>query len=80
MKKGCSLFAVSLVLCFLSIGVAYAWQPNKPVEFVVPAGSGGGADQMARFVSPLVQKYNLSPKPWIVINKSGGRAQKGLCM
>ena len=25
-----------------------AWEPTKPVEFVVPAGTGGGADQMAR--------------------------------
>ena len=27
-----------------------AWEPAKPVEFVVPAGTGGGADQMARFI------------------------------
>ena len=67
----------SLVLCFLSIGIADAWQPTKPVEFIVPAGAGGGADQMARFVSPLVQKYNLSPKPWVVINKSGGAGAEG---
>ena len=24
---------------------AAAWEPEKPVEFVVPAGTGGGADQ-----------------------------------
>ena len=46
-----------LVLGFLSIGIAdAAWQPTKPVEFVVPAGAGGGADVMARFVSPLITK------------------------
>ena len=67
----------SLVLCLLSMNTAHAWQPNKPVEFVVPAGAGGGADQMARFVSPLVSKYNLSPKPWVVINKSGGAGAEG---
>ena len=67
-----------LVLCFLSIGIAdAAWQPTKPVEFVVPAGSGGGADQMARFISPLISKHNLSPKPFIVINKSGGAGAEG---
>ena len=27
-----------------------AWEPTKPVEFIVPAGTGGGADQMARFI------------------------------
>ncbi len=67
----------SLVMLFVTIGTADAWQPNKPVEFVVPAGSGGGADQMARFISPLVSKYKLCPTPWIVINKSGGAGAEG---
>ena len=26
------------------------WEPTKTVEFIVPAGTGGGADQMARFI------------------------------
>lgn len=59
------------------MGTANAWQPEKPVEFIVPAGTGGGADVMARFVSPLISKYNLSPKPFIVINKSGGAGAEG---
>jgi putative tricarboxylic transport membrane protein len=71
------VFICVLVFCFFSIGIADAWQPNKPVEFVVPAGSGGGADQMARFISPLIAKYKLCPTPWIVINKSGGAGAEG---
>jgi tripartite-type tricarboxylate transporter receptor subunit TctC len=66
-----------LFLICLTMGTANAWQPEKPVEFVVPAGTGGGADVMARFVSPLISKYNLSPKPFIVINKSGGAGAEG---
>jgi tripartite-type tricarboxylate transporter receptor subunit TctC len=67
-----------LILSFLSIGIAdAAWQPAKPIEFVVPAGAGGGADVMARFLSPLISKYNLSPKPLVVINKSGGAGAEG---
>jgi len=83
MKKAFSLSRMvllsvcSLSLVLLSAVMTNAWQPNKPVEFVVPAGSGGGADQMARFISPLISKYNLSPKPWIVINKSGGAGAEG---
>ncbi|MBU4121019.1 MAG: tripartite tricarboxylate transporter substrate binding protein, partial [Proteobacteria bacterium] len=38
---------------------------------------GGGADVMARFISPLISKYKLSPKPFIVINKSGGAGGEG---
>jgi putative tricarboxylic transport membrane protein len=69
--------ACFLTLLVFSAGIASAWQPNKPVEFVVPAGTGGGADVMARFVSPLISKYNLSPKPFIVVNKSGGAGAEG---
>ena len=27
---------------------AQGWEPTKNVEFIIPAGTGGGADQMAR--------------------------------
>lgn len=49
-----------------------AWMPTKPVEFNVPAGTGGGADIMARFISPLFQKNKITTVPWIVVNRSGG--------
>jgi tripartite-type tricarboxylate transporter receptor subunit TctC len=69
--------ACSLALVFTSIGTAKAWVPDRPVEFIVPAGAGGGADVMARFISPLISKYKLSPQPFIVINKSGGAGAEG---
>jgi putative tricarboxylic transport membrane protein len=83
MKKGFWLSGMtatilfSLILISFSAGTADAWQPNRPVEFVVPAGTGGGADVMARFVAPLISKYKLSPTPFIVINKSGGAGAEG---
>ena len=39
---------VTLMLVPLGAG-AQGWEPTKTVEFIVPAGTGGGADQMARF-------------------------------
>ncbi len=75
-KLGVTLVC-SLMIVGLSLGTANAWEPTKPVEFVVPAGTGGGADVMARFISPLIEKYKLSPKPFIVINKSGGAGAEG---
>ena len=32
----------------LSPAPAAAWEPTQPIEIIVPAGTGGGADQMAR--------------------------------
>jgi putative tricarboxylic transport membrane protein len=57
--------------------IAKAWEPTKPVEFVIPAGTGGGADQMARLISGIAEKHRLSPRPIIAVNKSGGAGAEG---
>ena len=56
---------------------ARAWEPAKPVEFVVPAGTGGGADQMARFIQGVVAKNKLMNQPIVVVNRSGGAGAEG---
>src|SRR5215207_4850478 len=56
---------------------ALAWEPTKPVEFVIPAGTGGGADQMARLLQGIIIKYKLMKEPLIVVNKSGGAGAEG---
>src|ERR1700751_3193398 len=56
---------------------ALAWEPNKTVEFVGPAGTGGGADQMARLIQSIVAKHNLMKVPMVVVNKGGGAGAEG---
>jgi len=56
---------------------AHAWEPNKTVEFIVPAGTGGGADQMARLIQSIIAKHNLMKQPMVVVNKSGGAGAEG---
>jgi tripartite-type tricarboxylate transporter receptor subunit TctC len=53
------------------------WKPTKTVEFVVPAGTGGGADQMARMIQGIVQKHNLMEQSLVVVNKAGGSGGEG---
>jgi len=55
----------------------HAWEPSKPVEFVIPAGTGGGADQMARLVQGIIIKHKLMKEPMVVVNKSGGAGAEG---
>ena len=55
-----------------------AWQPRKPVEFVIMAGQGGGADRLARFIQSIIEKHKLSPKPLVPINKGGGSGAEAL--
>ena len=47
-------------LLALSSGPASAWEPTHPIELIVPAGTGGGADQMARAMQGIITKHNLS--------------------
>jgi tripartite-type tricarboxylate transporter receptor subunit TctC len=68
--------AVALALA-AAIAPALAWEPTKPIEFVVPAGTGGGADQMARFIQGVAAKNKLTSQPIIVVNKSGGAGAEG---
>lgn len=65
-------FATMACAGWLTVAPAFAWEPTKTVEFIVPAGTGGGADQMARMIQGIIQKHNLMEQNLVVINKSGG--------
>jgi len=56
---------------------AQAWEPTKTVEFIVPAGTGGGADQMARAIQGIAAKHALMKQSMVVVNKSGGAGAEG---
>jgi putative tricarboxylic transport membrane protein len=68
---------VAVVVLALVVPARAAWEPTKPIEFVVPAGTGGGADQMARLIAGISDKHRLAPRPVIVINKAGGAGAEG---
>jgi putative tricarboxylic transport membrane protein len=74
----CALAASAVaVAAFPQAAHAQAWKPTRTVEFIVPAGTGGGADQMARFIDTVVKKYKLMPGTMIVVNKAGGAGAEG---
>ena len=80
LKNGLSTAATGIVasaVLALAAPAFAAWEPTKPVEFVVPAGTGGGADQMARFVQGVIIKHKLMKESLIVVNKSGGAGAEG---
>ncbi len=73
----------TLAVCALAVAVAAPaahaeWKPRKPVEFIIMAGTGGGADQIARLLQGLIEKKDLSPRPFIPINKPGGSGAEAL--
>jgi tripartite-type tricarboxylate transporter receptor subunit TctC len=71
------LLTALVVILVLAAAPALAWEPTKPIEFVIPAGTGGGADQMARLIHGIAEKHKLSPRPIVVVNKAGGAGAEG---
>ncbi|MAF94928.1 MAG: hypothetical protein CMM60_04150 [Rhodospirillaceae bacterium] len=61
-----------------SVDSAKAWEPKKPVEFVIMAGKGGGADKAVRFIQSIIAKNKLSSKPFTPVNRPGGSGAEAL--
>jgi len=73
------LWPVLLAWCgAVPTAMAAAWEPTAPVQLVVPAGTGGGADQMARFIQTAVAKHGLMRQPITVVNMPGNSGAEGL--
>src|ERR1044071_5364351 len=72
----CGAVAAAAVLA-LTASASAQWKPTKTVEFIVPAGTGGGADQMARTLQGVIQKNELMDQSLVVLNKSGGAGGEG---
>jgi tripartite-type tricarboxylate transporter receptor subunit TctC len=70
--------ATTATVAMSANAIAADWKPKKPVEFIIMAGTGGGADQIARLLQGLIEKKNLSPRPFIPINKPGGSGAEAL--
>jgi putative tricarboxylic transport membrane protein len=75
-RTGSALGAFVLALAGMTTA-AHAWEPTKSVEFIIPAGTGGGADQMARMIQGIVQKHSLMSQPIVVVNRAGGAGAEG---
>ena len=81
MKKILKSLALGVSLLLTSPFVtanALAWEPNKPIDFIIMAGKGGGADKMARLMQGIVESEGLANRPLVPINKSGGSGAEAL--
>jgi tripartite-type tricarboxylate transporter receptor subunit TctC len=62
----------------VTTALAEGWKPQKPVEMVIMAGQGGGADRLARLFQSIIQKEGLSNMPMLPVNKGGGSGAEAL--
>ena len=70
------LITTLLVTALFATG-AHAWTPDKPIEFIVTSGNGGGTDIFARTVQSIIVKHKLINSPILVVNKGGGAGSEG---
>jgi tripartite-type tricarboxylate transporter receptor subunit TctC len=75
---GCALALGLSVAVSGVVTPAQAWEPKKPIEMIIMAGTGGGADQIARLIQGIIDQNDLSPRPFIPINKPGGSGAEAL--
>ena len=68
----------TLSVALIAMPAEAGWEPKKPVEFVIMAGKGGGADKMARLMQTVIEKHRWSSKPLTPINKPGGSGAEAL--
>ena len=74
--------AVFVIACMMTVvfvgAAAAAWKPRRPVEFVIMAGAGGGADRLARLIQSIIETEKLADVPFIPINRGGGSGAEAL--
>ena len=76
-----TLLALTSASVFATVPMAALaddWQPRKPIDFVIMAGPGGGADQIARFIQSVTEKKDLTNRPLVPNNKGGGSGAEAL--
>ncbi len=68
--------ALGTIVATAATGVAQEKFPARPVEFIVPWGPGGGADQLARLVGKLAEPAFGQAMP--VVNVAGATGGTGM--
>lgn len=51
---------------------AQSWRPERTVEIIVPAATGGSIDGTARLIQRVLQSNRLVDVPVVTVNKAGG--------
>lgn len=72
------ILGVLIAACLLPATGFAAWQPSRPVQYIVPWAAGGGSDIIARQVVAIIESEKLAPVPFVVENRVGGNAMVAL--
>ncbi len=76
--KSIALTAAVVTVAAAASPAVADWQPQRPVEMVIMAGQGGGADRLARLFQSIIQQNGLASLPVLPVNKGGGSGAEAL--
>lgn len=68
-KLGICTITVALLT---AVPASAEWAPERPVEFIVASGAGGGTDNFTRTIQSILTKGDAIKQPLIVLNKGAG--------
>jgi putative tricarboxylic transport membrane protein len=71
-KTTTRILATTAAVFLSATGALAQWAPERPVEFVVASGPGGGTDNFARTVQSIIAKHDLMDESVVVLNKGSG--------
>jgi putative tricarboxylic transport membrane protein len=72
------ILGLLIAACLVPVTGFSAWQPSRPVQYIIPWAAGGGSDIIARQVVAIIESEKLSPQPFVVENRVGGNAMVAL--
>jgi tripartite-type tricarboxylate transporter receptor subunit TctC len=72
MLRKASIIMAAVATLASTMAAEAEWLPERPVEFVVASGAGGGTDNFARTIQSIIMKHELMKQPIVVLNKGGG--------
>ncbi|XWN29874.1 MAG: tripartite tricarboxylate transporter substrate-binding protein [Devosia sp.] len=67
--------ALSVTLATPAIAADSAWQPDRPINIIVPWSAGGSTDQITRLVAPMLEEE--LGVPVVVVNQTGASGSIG---
>jgi tripartite-type tricarboxylate transporter receptor subunit TctC len=68
--------SAALAAAFVMPGIATAeWQPDRPINIIVPWAAGGSTDQVTRVVAPILEE--ALGQPVVVVNQPGASGATG---
>ena len=67
--------ALALIVGMIGAAVAQEWQPDKPINVIVPWSAGGSTDQVTRVVAPILEE--ALGTSIVVVNQPGASGSIG---